>query len=199
MAASEPAGRTQRRGAICDAAYELLAKVGYDKLTMDAVATRARASKATIYRIWSNKPTLVCEALTRRFAQDPELPDTGSLRGDLLALTEGACASASSEDGEVMAGIITAAAHDAELSRILRANAFESKLELHRAIFERAAARGELRLDNASVEIMHEVMHAMLTSRKLTSHEPLDADFARHVVDDVLMPLLKSTTAGANL
>ena len=63
-------------------ALELLAEIGYDKLTIDAVAERAHASKATIYRRWSNKAELVVEALG---TQQPnfEVLDTGSLEGDL--------------------------------------------------------------------------------------------------------------------
>ena len=80
------APRSPRHEAICEAVFELLGEVGYDRMSMDAVAARARASKATIYRAW---PTQArpgdggCGAPLRRHA--PEPPDTGSLRGDLLA------------------------------------------------------------------------------------------------------------------
>src|SRR5438309_3632378 len=91
-----PETRTPRRGpdrreAICDAVFELLGEVGYDRMTMDAVATRARASKATIYRTWPDKPGLVAEALINRFGPTPQAPNTGSLRGDLMALMSLAC------------------------------------------------------------------------------------------------------------
>src|SRR5512133_3293823 len=83
--------RSARHEAICDAVFDLLGEVGYDRMSMDAVAARARASKATIYRAWPHKPDLVIEALTHRFGGTPEAPDTGSLRGDLVALMTGAC------------------------------------------------------------------------------------------------------------
>ena len=60
----------------------MLAEVGYDRLTMDAVATRAKASKATLYRRWTNKASLVIDALMPHKG-DPPVPDTGILRGDL--------------------------------------------------------------------------------------------------------------------
>src|SRR3954447_6644599 len=73
-----------RDAVILAATLEVLADVGYDRLTMDAVAARAKASKATLYRRWTNKVTLVIEAL--QHAKSPtDVPDTGSLREDLLA------------------------------------------------------------------------------------------------------------------
>src|SRR5690242_6629797 len=71
-----------REQEILDATLEVLADVGYDRLTMDAVAARAKASKATLYRRWTNKVSLVIEALQHTKAPS-EIPDTGSLRGDL--------------------------------------------------------------------------------------------------------------------
>src|SRR3954451_7532673 len=73
-----------RERQILDAALEVLAEVGYDRLTMDAVAHRAKASKATLYRRWNSKATLVVEALARTKGV-PVVPDTGDLRGDLLS------------------------------------------------------------------------------------------------------------------
>ena len=81
---TRPRVEGEREQEILDAALEVLAEVGYDRLTMDAVATRAKASKATLYRRWTNKLTLVIDALVAQKAT-PEPPDTGSLRGDLAA------------------------------------------------------------------------------------------------------------------
>ena len=79
---------------IFEATLEVLADVGYDRLTMDAVAARAKASKATLYRRWTNKVSLVIEAL--QHSKGPtEVPDTGSLREDLRGLM---CAEAQAED-----------------------------------------------------------------------------------------------------
>ena len=74
-----------RETAILDAVLALLTEVGHDRMSIDEVARRARASKATIYRRWSGKAAMVA-ALMHRMALDyPPLPDTGSLRGDLVA------------------------------------------------------------------------------------------------------------------
>src|SRR5580693_10631580 len=78
-----------REQAIRDAAIELLAEVGYDAMSIEAVAVRARSSKATIYRRWPGKAELVAEAIRRR--SEPalqDIPDTGSLRSDLRVLVQ---------------------------------------------------------------------------------------------------------------
>src|SRR5271156_5658417 len=80
-----PARGDARQQAILDAAVELVAEVGYDRMSMDAIALRAKASKATIYRHWPGKAELVTEAIRRRVSPASEpLVDSGSLRGGLL-------------------------------------------------------------------------------------------------------------------
>jgi AcrR family transcriptional regulator len=191
-----PGARTARRGperreAICAAVFQLLGEVGYDRMTMDAVATRAHASKATIYRAWPDKPGLVAEALTYRFGITPEIPDTGSLRGDLIMLIMLACEVINSPDGEVMTGIMTAAARNPELARTLHECTYSSKHIVHETVIRHAADRGEIRSDPAAAaEMLHEVMHAMILARRLNTNEPVDETFAQHIVDDVLIPVL---------
>src|SRR3954451_25394846 len=76
----------EREDEILDATLALLLEVGYDRLTMDAVARQARASKATLYRRWDDKPSLVVDAMVRaKQAPSVEAHDTGSLRGDLMS------------------------------------------------------------------------------------------------------------------
>src|SRR6476661_2970050 len=82
-ALARPRVEGDREQEILDAALEVLADVGYDRLPMDAVAHRAKASKATLYRRWNSKATLVVEALAR-VKGVPAVPDTGDLRTDLL-------------------------------------------------------------------------------------------------------------------
>ena len=178
-----------RRSAICQAACELLAKVGYDRMTMDAIANQAKASKATIYRMWPDKPQLVAEALKCRFGTDTEVPNTGSLRGDLLVLMTAACEVVSSELGEVISGVMTAATHDTRLADTLSQTLFQDKAELHTDLVRRAVERGEVAAD-ADPALMHEVMHSMISTRKIWNLGPLDDEYARHVVDDILIPVM---------
>jgi AcrR family transcriptional regulator len=179
----------QRREAICEAVFELLGEVGYDRMTMDAVAARARASKATIYRSWPDKPELVAEALVSRFSSTPQPDDTGSLRGDLLALMSKACEITNSMDGDVITGVMTAATMNPHLAQTMHQCMYESKRHVHDTIIRRAVERGELGEAGCS-SLLHEVSHAMILVRKLWSVEPLNEEYCRHVVDDVLLPLL---------
>lgn len=194
---TRPARRSpDRRAAICTAVFELLAEVGYDRMTMDAVAARARASKATIYRTWPDKPRLVAESLAHHFAVTAELPDTGSLRGDLLALAGAACDLANSADGEVIAGVMTAAAHDPYLSHTVRECTYEQKHMLHETVLNRAVDRAEVS-PGTSAHLLHEVLQALVLARRLVDCKPLDQQFALHVVDDVLLPVLTHDVGGA--
>jgi len=186
------AQRTDRHEAICQAVFELLSEVGYDRMSMDAVAARARASKATIYRAWPNKPDLVMEAVTHRFSQVPEPLDTGSLRGDLLALMTGACDFANGPEGALITGLLTAATRNPELSRTLYDCTYKTKHDRHEAIIARAVARGEV-ASGTDPELLHEVLFALVLSRKMWAAGPLDEAFVTHVVDDVLLPVLHGT------
>jgi AcrR family transcriptional regulator len=183
------AARSDRHEAICDAVIELLSEVGYDRMSMDSVATRARASKATIYRAWPNKPDLVTEALGHRFGGPPEIPDTGSLRGDLIAMMTGACKVATQPDGSVITGLMSAASRNPELSQTLYKLLYEMKHPMHLAIISAAAARGEVPAD-ASADLLHEIIHSMFFAKLMWDRSALDDSFVIHVVDDVLLPVL---------
>jgi AcrR family transcriptional regulator len=101
-----------REQEILRATYELLGEVGYESLRLDAVATRARASKATLYRHWPGKAQLVADAVRMCRAADQECPDTGTLRGDLVAFMEVMATSMKSEDGPLFAGLVMTMLHD---------------------------------------------------------------------------------------
>jgi AcrR family transcriptional regulator len=90
----EPAGGgpaprpgAELEAAILDAAWEQLVAEGYEHFTIDAIATRAQTSKPVLYRRWKTREDLLRATVRHRGAADaPVIPDTGSLRGDLLAL-----------------------------------------------------------------------------------------------------------------
>lgn len=178
-----------RRTAICQATCELLAKVGYDRMTMDAIANQAKASKATIYRMWPDKPQLVAEALKCQFSENSDVPNTGSLRGDLTALMTIACEAATSEIGEIIVGVMTAAAHDPRLAETLSQTVFADKAEMHVDLVRRAAERGEVHPDTDPA-LIHEVIHSLISGRMTWMLGPLDDAYVRHVVDDILIPVM---------
>src|SRR5215470_9092845 len=126
-----------------EAALALLAEVGYDRLTMDAVAARARAGKTTIYRRWPGKAELVVDALNS-LKGAPDIPDTGSLRQDLRALAESITSAESQFGAQVTIGMVNALAHDGELRRVFGEKFIAPRTAGYRTVFERAVARGEM-------------------------------------------------------
>lgn len=195
--AAETTRRASRHMAIYQAVLELLGEVGYDQMSMDAIAARARASKATIYRAWPHKPDLVMAALRHHFGDTPEPPDTGTLRGDLIAHLRPTCQVADSAEGNVVTGLLSAATRNPELSRTLFQCTYEIKSVTHETIIKRAKERGEIP-DEVTAALLHEVMHAMVLTRKLWSVEPLDDVFVVHLVDDVLLPVLRHRAPRGN-
>ena len=195
-------GRRPTRGrareqAVLSAVIELLAEAGYEALTMDAVAARARASKTTIYKRWRGKPELVSAAVDTLVAgRLPADTDTGSLRGDLLAVVRAMSGHLTSDFLAMMSGLVEAMRRDPALAGVLRAHLMDDA-PAARLIIGRAVARGELR-SGAEVELAalaHEVIEAQLF-RQMAVGAPFDDAFAAHVVDDLLMPVLSRRSQG---
>ena len=177
-----------RDPAILAAALEVLSEVGYDRLTMDVVAARARAGKAALYRRWSSKAELVVDALALHHSALLE-PDTGSLLGDLEALLEqGQPAQDDYLGTSIVAGLATACGRDPELARALNHRFLETGHRVLRLVLERAVARGEVPRGR-DLEFIIEIIPALFFSRVLTSGKPPDKAFAHRIVHEVIYPL----------
>ena len=181
-----------REQAILDAALELLVEVGYDNLSMDALADRARASKATIYRHWSGKAEVVAEAMRCRATHNSVPPDTGSLRQDLLSMFTEMCDAMTEDGGGLVAGVLWAMQSDPVLAGLVREQILERKQAVAAAVVRQAIARGELS-PTADPRVVAEVLPAMVFMRRLITGERLDDEFVTHVIDDILIPSLKGT------
>jgi AcrR family transcriptional regulator len=180
-----------REQAILEAATDLLAEVGYEALSIEGVATRAGSSKATIYRRWPGKAELVADALRRRHEPEAfDIADTGSLRGDLLAAVGVMLDNMAGMDGGLICGLAVAVRSDAELGRTLSAQKAEYKKQLASLVISRAQRRGELP-DQVDPAALTDVAPAVALFRHMNG-EPLDAGFAEHLVDRVIIPLLRS-------
>jgi AcrR family transcriptional regulator len=184
--------------AICDATLALLLEVGYDRMSMDAVAARAHASKATIYRRWPGKQELVLDAVRARGVGLTVAEDTGSLRGDLVATYRSAVHGSAADDADLIAGVLRAMRTAPELADCVRSQVIESKCDVSRVIVARAIGRGELPAETDPL-ILHEVASALWFHRVLVVGGPVDDAFIAHVVDDVLMPLLDRSSRSAEL
>jgi AcrR family transcriptional regulator len=180
-----------REEAILEAALSLVMEVGYDRLSMDALAERAHAGKATIYRHWSGKAEVVVEAIRRRKCDSAVTPlDTGSLRGDLVAAFDCMNATMSADESALLVGVLSAMHKDHELADLMRTQVIDTKKDLMIEIVERAVARGELTPDTDST-VANEVVSAVFFNRLVISGEPIDDPFIAHVVDDIVLPLLR--------
>ncbi|GAA2162182.1 TetR/AcrR family transcriptional regulator [Actinomadura napierensis] len=190
-----PDGRgAAREEAILHATLELVAEIGYDRMTMDAIAARAQASKATIYRRWPGKAELVVAAV-RGHAGPAALtpPDTGVLRDDLLGVLRLMRDGLLAQDAALILGLMIAMHRDPALADAVRARFVRDKHAMFGAVIARAADRGDLpaRVDDA---LFTEISSSMLFSRLFVAGEPLDDAFVHHLVDDVLLPLLDHRT-----
>lgn len=176
-----------RERAILDAALELVKEVGYDRLSMDALAERAHASKATIYRRWSGKAQVVVEAIRRRKHGQHAVADTGSLRQDLIEALGGMCLSLDG-DGDLFTGVMSAMRTDPELSGLMRAQVLDADGPVD-VVIARAVARGELPPGTTGA-LVNEVGPAVVMARLVFRGEPLDEAFTVHLVDEIVLPLL---------
>lgn len=174
-----------REREILEAALAVLVEVGYDRLTMDAVAQRAKASKATLYRRWQGKAHLVVDALAA--TKPPTVaPDTGSLREDLLAAFCGA-GGLTDDNGETFAAVITALARDAEFAAEFRARVIAPKLGGTRAIFERARGRGEIAAA-VDLDLLAPALAGIVLHRLYVVGTPPDAETIAAVIDQIILP-----------
>ena len=187
-----------RDAAICDATLALLLEVGYDRMSMDAVAARAHASKATIYRRWPGKQELVLDAVRARGVGLTVAEDTGSLRGDLVATYRSAVHGSAADDADLIAGVLRAMRTTPELADCVRSQVIESKCDVSRVIVARAIARGELPAETDPL-ILHEVASALWFHRVLVVGGPVDDAFIAHVVDDVILPMLDRSSRSTRL
>jgi AcrR family transcriptional regulator len=180
-----------RTDAILDAALELMAATGYERLTIDAVAARAGASKATIYRRWPGKPELVMGALSRQGTAATAEVDTGDLRGDLAQAIKQMRDSLASQDGALILGLLNAMRENAELAEHVRGQVWSAKRSVIGALVARAIERGELPA-RADHELASEIAAALVFTRILVTGQPLDDTEVARIVDAVLMPVLTS-------
>ena len=174
--------RVQRsKEAVLRTTYELLTEEGFSGVSVDAVSDRSGVAKTTIYRHWPSRTALLIAAC-RQLGFELEMPDTGSLRGDLLKfaafvgtqLHTGPWASA-------LPGVIDAAERDPELRNLLSAMHHEHKTILS-TLIDRAQKRGEFppRRDIAE---MAASFFGPLFYRRWFSREPFTKRFLKHVVD----------------
>ena len=185
-ASTRPRVAGDREQEILEAALEVLAEVGYDRLTMDAVATRAKASKATLYRRWSSKVALVIDALLSQ-KEAPPVPDTGSLRGDLLEAFCGLGGLIEHKTIATLSSVLTAIDRDPEFAEEFRTRVVGPKIATSLAIWERALARGEVRPD-LDPSLFGPALAGILLHRSFMLGDPPTRELIARVIDQIILP-----------
>lgn len=182
-----------REEEILDATVEALAELGYDRLTMDAVATAAKASKATLYRRWSTKAELVVDAISRaKGCPVPEDVDTGSLRGDLISVSCGVGGFTEEMPMSVMAGLLTALHRDDDLKTAFQERFLAPRLAVTDEVYRRAVERGEIAAD-VDVELLSMTLPALIVHQAFVlGIQPTD-DLILRIIDHVILPAARGS------
>ncbi len=183
------AGRPRSAAAdlsILEAATAILAERGLSGMSMEEVAARAGVGKATVYRRWPTRGALALDAFMAEFRSQLSVPDTGTLRGDLLAaLRSWSRAVTTSRAGRMLAGLIAEAQRDPQLATAWRERVFDPLRAQHRILVERAVRRGEIRA-GTDADVVLDLVFGAAYHRLLQGHLPLNDRFARQVVDLVM-------------
>ncbi|MBV6695884.1 TetR/AcrR family transcriptional regulator [Kitasatospora aureofaciens] len=188
---------SRRRGdelerAILDAVWAELAEHGYDRLTMDGVAARARTSKPVLYRRWPNRAALVIAALGRNAPDYQDPPDTGELRSDLAAFLRGLLHRFDDLPMDAVHGFLVDLLRDPELRVRFRTGLTASgPVDALVAMMRRAADRGEInaaRLTRRTASLPLDLLRdAFLVSGTVPPDHVVD-----EILDEVVLPLLKA-------
>ncbi|MEV5340307.1 TetR/AcrR family transcriptional regulator [Streptomyces sp. NPDC052676] len=180
----------EREAELYTAVLDLLREVGYDALTMDAVAARTHSSKATLYRQWGGKAELVARAMRHMKPGRIADVDTGSLRGDFLALVTREDDCTMEQNTALIRGLAMAVHTNPDLLRAFKELLIEPELEEFRRVLRRAVDRGEVRADNPATEfVLHMLLGAFVT-RALIDELPPTQSFLISYIDAVVLPAL---------
>jgi AcrR family transcriptional regulator len=182
----------ERDGAILAAALQGLAELGYDRLSMEEIATRARAGKGALYRRWSSKAALVIDAIVawREQVAPVAVPDTGSLLGDLEALVAAIpdFDAAMQQQLAVIVGLLTVAGRDPELQAALSDGILERPRRVVHEVLQRAVVRGEIPADR-DLSLVPDILIGLNLARVVRGEVP-DRDYIRRIVLEVIHPLV---------
>lgn len=177
--------------AILEAALTGIAEHGYERLSMDDIAARARVGKAAIYRRWPSKAEVVADAIAhwRRGLGPVDPPNTGSLRGDIDALIAAApdLDDADLSTIQVIIGVATAAMRNPVLAAALDDLVLARPRHILRVVLDHAVARGEIPADRDLTLIPDAAMG--LNVLRVMTGRPIDRVFIRRILEELILPL----------
>jgi AcrR family transcriptional regulator len=175
--------------AILDATLALLTEVGYEQLSMEAVAGRSGAAKTTIYRRYRDKAELVAAAVEHRAPATPPQPEGESLRENVHSLAAWLARSISEQDVGLLGAVFAGMRNDARLAQAMRRILRRDQTAMTDGLLRQAADR----LAPGAAPLFAEVASSVIVHRVVVVGEPCDAAFLAHLVDDILVPLLART------
>jgi AcrR family transcriptional regulator len=183
-----------RDGVIRAAILRLLADVGYGALTMDAVASEAGVGKATIYRRWRTKQDLVVDTISDLNRAEATPADTGSLEGDLRAMMHQMVSMIGGPTGAATLSLLSTIPHQPALAQAFQDGPLAVWRQSFEELWARAEERGEIRPGLAN-SVIAETTSALMVQRWLLTGREVDEAFADEVLDTVVLPLIRRSSA----
>lgn len=180
--------RDSRRDlAILDATLSLLTEVGYEQLSMEAVAGRSGAAKTTIYRRYRDKAALVAAAVDHRAPARPPQPAGENLRENLFSLLTWLAQSIAEQEMGLLGALFAGMRNDARLAQEMRRILRRDETAMTDGFVRQAAEQ----LPPGAATLFAEIAPAVIMHRIVVAGQPCDAAFVAHLVDDILMPILR--------
>jgi AcrR family transcriptional regulator len=190
--AAESSPWSPRETELLAVTLQLLQEHGYDRLTVDAIAATARASKATVYRRWPSKAELVLAAFIEGVRQVAVPPDTGTLRGDLLRVGELVCQQAQQHASTIRAVLVEVSRNPA-LNDVMQHQFLDQRKALIDHVLQHAVDRGEI--DEATVnDELWDLLPNYLIFRSIIPGRPPTRHSVQALVDEVIIPSLTRLT-----
>ncbi|MFB7112357.1 TetR/AcrR family transcriptional regulator [Streptomyces sp. NPDC056190] len=185
----------EREAELYAAVLDLLREVGYDSLTMDAVAARTRSSKATLYRQWGGKAELVVRAMRHSKPVRLDTIDTGTLRTDLHAFVTREDDCVMEQNSALMRALAMAMHTNPDLRQAFREQLIEPEMAEFRALLQRAVDRGEIRADCPALDFVVHMLAGGFVVRALIEAQPPTQAFLHSYIDAVVLPALGVPTS----
>ncbi|MGA9472306.1 MAG: TetR/AcrR family transcriptional regulator [Terriglobales bacterium] len=176
----------QSRQAILRSTLKFLRQQGgFPDLSIEAVASDAKVSKATVYRWWPTKAALVADAFSASVEQELQFPDTGSLRGDVAQQMRNVIRLFQSPRGKVVAALVAGGQSDPELIEAFRERFLWPKRKQAYKTLQRGIDRGEIPV-GTDLDLLLDTLYGAIYMRFLIRHFELHEDFADQICGLVL-------------
>jgi AcrR family transcriptional regulator len=192
---------TRRRGealetAILQAAWNELAEVGYNHVTMEGVAARAETNKAVLYRRWPNKAKLIIATLQKYMPRPVvEVPNSGDLRNDLITLFQGILQPLQMIGANTIRGLMVEELGKdliASLPQIMRSNTENKLTAAIVAILKNAELRGEVKLEKISKRVIALPVN-LFQFELLITQAPMSDETITEIIDNIFLPLVRNS------